>query len=78
MKYHDGTEVQVGDVITVERDSGIKALAAVVEIVQPNTKEAEQWSLLEGGILMEGGGLGSFVSSSLEEDSEIVFVRRAK
>ena len=78
MKYHDGTEVQVGDAITVERDNSTKALATVVKIIQPNTEEAEQWNLFEGGILMEGGELGAFASSSIEEDSEIVFVHRVK
>jgi hypothetical protein len=78
MKYYDGTEIQVGDAITVERDQGIKTPAVVLKIVQPHTAEAKQWSLPTGGVLMEGGGLGSFVSSSLEKDSEIVFVSRAQ
>jgi hypothetical protein len=78
IKYYDGTEIQVGDAITVERDQGIKTPAVVLKIVQPHTAEAEQWNLPEGGILMEGGGLGSFVSNSLEKDSEVVFVHRAQ
>ncbi len=78
MKYYDGTEIQVGDKITVERDQGIKTPGTVLKILQPQTEEAKQWSLIAGGILMEGGGLGTFVSSSLEKDCEIVFVRRAQ
>jgi hypothetical protein len=77
MKYYDGTEIQVGDAITVQRDKGVTVPAVVLKIVLPHTEEAEQWSLPAGGILMEGGGLGIFVSSSLEEDSEIAFAHRA-
>jgi hypothetical protein len=78
MKYYDGTEVQVGDIVTVQRDKGQNVAASVLKIILPQTEEAEQWSLPEGGVLMEGGGLGAFSSTSLEEDTEIEFVHRAR
>ncbi len=78
LKYYDGTKIQVGDAITVEGNQGIKIPAVVLKIVEPRTEDAEQWNLPTGGVLMEGGGLGTFVSSYLEKDNEIVFVHRAE
>ncbi len=78
MKYHDGTEAQVGDTVTVEGDKGQKVPATVVKIILPNTEEADEWNLPAGGVLMEGGGLGAFMPHCLENDSEIEFVHRAQ
>ena len=78
LKYYDGTKIQVGDAITVEGNQGIKIPAVVLKIIEPYTEDAKQWNLTTGGVLMEGSGLGTFVSSHLEQDNEIVFVHRAE
>lgn len=78
LKYYDGNEIQVGDAITVEGSQGIKIPAVVLKIVEPYTEDAEQWNLPNGGVLMKGGGLGTFVSSYLEKDNEIALVRRTE
>lgn len=78
LKYYDGNEIQVGDAITVEGNQGIKIPAVVLKIIQPHTEDTKQWNLPNGGVLMEGGGLGTFVSSYLEKDNEIALVRRTE
>jgi hypothetical protein len=75
MKYLDGTEAQVGDILTV-RENGVDVRGVVLRIVRSNTEDAEDWSLPDGGVLIEGGGLGLFTTADLEEDEDIVFVRR--
>jgi hypothetical protein len=78
MKYYDGTEVQVGDEITVEGKGGVDLSAVVKKIVQPNTKDAEEWSLPDGGIVIEGTESGLFTTNYLDKNNEIAFVRRSK
>lgn len=75
MMYFDRTEVRAGDVITVERLTG-NILAVVIKVLQPHTKDALDWNTPGGGLLIEGGGLGLFVTSHPEKDPEIKFVQR--
>jgi hypothetical protein len=77
MKYLDGTEAQVGDILNV-RGEGVDVPGVVLKIVLPQTKDAEDWSLPGGGVLIEGGGLGLFTTEHLEDDEDIVFVRRGE
>jgi hypothetical protein len=42
----------------------------------PNTEDSRTWAAPEGGVLIEGGGLGLAVTTSFEDDEDIVFVRR--
>ena len=76
MRYRDGTEVLEGDVVVVNngksRDRGV-----VKKVILPATDDASDWSLPEGGVLIEGGGLGLFTTASLEQDEDIDFVSRA-
>jgi hypothetical protein len=76
MKYFDRTEVRAGDVVTVERPTG-NISAVAIEVLWPHTKDALDWNSSEGGVLIEGGGLGLFVTSHPEKDPEIEFMRRA-
>jgi hypothetical protein len=76
MKYFDRTEFRAGDVVTVERPTG-NIPAVAIEVLQPHTKDALDWNAPGGGVLIEGGGLGLFVTSHPEKDPEIQFVRRA-
>ena len=77
MKYNNEVEVQEGDVVLVRRsESSMEGV--ILKIIQPNTEESNQWSLPDGGVLIEGGGFGLSATKSLEEDEDIVFVRRAQ
>jgi hypothetical protein len=75
MNYANGLGVQIGDEISV-RTSGANIPGVVLKIIHPYTEDAEHWSLPDGGLLIEGGGLGIFVTNSFSEDSDIVFVSR--
>jgi hypothetical protein len=77
MKYNNEVEVQEGDVVLVRRsESSMEGV--ILKIIQPNTEESNHWSLPDGGVLIEGGGFGLSATKSLEEDEDIVFVRRAQ
>jgi hypothetical protein len=75
MKYFDRTEIQAGDMVTVESSTG-NIPAVVIKVLRPHTKDALDWNSPDGGVLIEGGGLGLFVANQLEKDPEIKFVRR--
>jgi hypothetical protein len=46
-------------------------------VLVPNTPEADAWDSPNGGVLIEEGGLGLFVTESLEDDEDIDLVCRA-
>jgi hypothetical protein len=75
MKYFNHTKIRDGDLVTVERSNG-KIPAVVIKVLRPHTKDALDWNSPDGGVLIEGGGLGLFVANHLEKDPEIEFVRR--
>jgi hypothetical protein len=77
MRYFNGKEVKTGDVVTVDRQGGVNIPAVIVKVLRPHTKDALDWQMPAGGVLIEGGGLGLFVNGRLEKDPEIKFVRRA-
>ena len=76
IKYMSGIEVMEGDVVAVlhnrESDDGV-----VLKVILPNTPDAEEWQSPNGGVLIEGGGLGLFVQIQPEDAEDLVFVRRA-
>jgi hypothetical protein len=76
MKYRDGTEVHEGDRITVRHARSIDA-GVVRKLLVGGTPEATDWSLPAGGVVIEGGGLGLFVTDDLEGAEDIDFVSRA-
>jgi hypothetical protein len=76
MTYKDGTEVREGDVVLIRHtDSSFRGV--VSKLIRPGTIDAGDWSAPEGGVLIEGGGLGLSVIKSLEQDEDVVFVSRA-
>lgn len=77
MKYKSGAEVMEGDVITVHHD-GERVEGVVIKVIFPNTPDADDWASPNGGVLIEGGGLGLFVTKSLEDAEDIDFVRRSE
>lgn len=76
MKYMNGIEVMEGDVVTM-RTGNRFVEGVVLQVLLPNTPDADAWSSPDGGVLIEGGGLGLSITESLENDEEVVFVRRA-
>jgi len=76
MKYSSGIEVLAGDVVTIMRNEG-PVEGVVIEVILSGTPSAEDWSAPNGGVLIEGGGLGLTLTDSLEDDEEVVFIRRA-
>ena len=76
MKYMSGIEVMEGDVVAVHL-GGVSAEGVVLKVIVPNTPDAEEWDLADGGVLIEGGGLGLFVTAHLADDEDIDLVRRA-
>ena len=77
MKYKSGIEVKEGDIVLFERFRGNYEQGVVVQIIQPNSESAKDWSVSKGGVLVKGGGLGLSITKSFEDDEEVVFVRRA-
>lgn len=75
MRYCDGTEVQEGDEVSIERKGG-PALGLVVKIFIAGTPEAVAWSAPGGGVLIEGAGLGLSLIERPDADRELKFVRR--
>ena len=77
IKYMSGIEVMEGDVVGVHHGRGVVDEGVVLKVILPNTPDAEEWQSPRGGVLIEGGGLGSFVTATPEDDEDLVFVRRA-
>ena len=75
MKYLDGTETQIGDILSI-RQKRVDVRGVLLKIVRFNTRNAKDWTLPDGGVVIQGGGLGLFTTADLEEDEDIVFVRR--
>jgi len=77
-KYMSGLEVKEGDVVAVHHGHGLVDEGVVLHVLLPNSPEAEAWGVPEGGVMIEGGGLGLFITRHLEDDEDIDFVRRGK
>ncbi len=77
MKYKSGIDVIEGDVVAIRRD-GRFVEGVILKVILPNTSDAHTWAAPNGGVLIEGGGLGLSVTESLDNDEDVVFVRRAK
>jgi len=75
MKYSSGTDVQEGDEVRIKH-RGYDEPGTVVQIIVPDTSDAKTWGAPEGGVLIEGGGLGLSLTTNLEKDPDVVFVRR--
>lgn len=75
MKYKNGVEVREGDIVLIAHGRGAEQ-GVVRKVLLPGTQDALDWSAPDGGVLIEGGGLGLSVSASLEDDEDVVFVRR--
>ena len=76
MRYKDGTEVCEGDEVLI-RSAGRMLPGRVVKVVLPGTSHALALSAPNGGVLIEGAGLGMSLTERVEDDDEVVFVRRS-
>ncbi len=76
MKYKSGIQMIEGDVVAIRRaDRWVEGV--VLKVILPGTPDAHAWAAPSGGVLIEGGDLGLSVTESLENDEDVVFVRRA-
>ena len=75
MKYMDGTEVLEGDVVAF-MNGGVATEGVVLEVVLPGTEGAQWRKAPNGGVVIEGGGIGLSFTESLEDDEDVIFVRR--
>ncbi len=73
MKYFDGTEIQLGDKVTVDRENGV--VVAVIDTNQFSDAYPEGWSYLEKGALIEAEGFGLIHYEQPDED--LILVQRA-
>ena len=76
-KYMSGIEVMEGDVVALHHN-GESIEGVVLHVLLPNSPEAEAWGVPEGGVMIEGCGLGLFLTHYLEDDEDLHFVRREK
>lgn len=76
MKYLNGMDVQEGDVIKVRHQTQVDGV--VLKVLLPGSKEAEDWAVPEGGVLMECLGLEVSSREDFEADEDITFVCRGK
>jgi hypothetical protein len=77
MTYMSGEEVLEGDEVRM-RHGGRDEPGFVIKVIAPGSPDAEAWSAPEGGVLIEGGGIGLSLTADLENDEDVVFVRRAR
>jgi hypothetical protein len=75
MTYFSGEEVREGDEVMM-RSGDEQRAGVVVKLILAGSAEAEDWSAPEGGVLIEGGGLGLSLTANLERDADVVLVRR--
>jgi hypothetical protein len=79
MNYHNSTKkVKLGDIIEVNLMSPAPKLAQITNLISPNTQDAVEWSLPNGGVIIEGKGIGMIMCESLENDEDVKFVKRSK
>jgi hypothetical protein len=76
MKYFNGIEIKVGDTVLYNFGNS-KEIGIVTDVVQPGTSDAQDFSLPNGGVVIQGGALGLFSTDYIENDEEIQFVSRA-
>jgi hypothetical protein len=77
MKYSNEIEVQEGDVVLVQTSKSSME-GVIIKIIKSNTEESNSWTLPDGGVLIEDGGFGLSATKSLEEDEDVIFVRRSQ
>lgn len=75
MTYFSRDEVLEGDEVLLWSGDAQRA-GVVVKIIQAGSAEAEDWAAPEGGVLIEGGGLGLSLTTHPERDADVVLVRR--
>jgi hypothetical protein len=74
MRYSSGQDIREGDEVRIQ---GRVQSGRVVQIILPGTLEARDWSAPDGGVLIEGAGLGLSLTVHPERDPELVLVRRS-
>jgi hypothetical protein len=75
MKYFDGADVRVGDIVSTKQNHG-EELGTVIQIVAPGSPEAHHWNFPSGGVLIESHSYGLSLTEDLANDPEVELVRR--
>lgn len=70
MKYLDGQEVMVGDIVEITNNR--KNEAVVVEIIEPNSIQAIEWKIPRGGAMIDDLATGWVLWSNMDEDIRLV------
>jgi hypothetical protein len=76
VNYPNGLEVKEGDTVAVNIGGSISE-GVVLKIILPSTEDSLNWSVPQGGALIEGAGFGLLAVEDLQDDEDVVFVRRA-
>lgn len=70
MKYLDGQEVMVGDIVEIANNR--KNEAIVVEIIEPNSLQAVEWKIPRGGAMIDDPVNGWVLWSNMDEDIRLI------
>jgi hypothetical protein len=73
--YHSGEAVMEGDCVVV-MTAGREERGTVLHVLAPGSSEAGEWAVPEGGVMIEGGGLGLFLHCRMADDPDVVLVHR--
>lgn len=74
-RYADGSEIMVGDHVSWLSNNVDKPhLGVIVAVLAPNTEEARNWGMPNGGYLVEMEDIG--LTGSAVADEEMSLIRR--
>ena len=69
MKYFSGEDVCEGDEVRLDSGSTVRH-GIVIKVIVAGSLEATEWGAPEGGVLIEGGGLGLSLTARPAEDPD--------
>jgi hypothetical protein len=70
MKYLDGREVMVGDIVEITNNR--KNEAVVVEVIEPNSPQAIEWKIPRGGAMIDDPVTGWTLWTCMDEDIRLL------
>jgi hypothetical protein len=75
VRYCSGEEVREGDEVVLVHGKD-KAPGKVIKVILRGSADAETWNAPDGGVLIEGGGLGLSLTVRLDNDPDVTFIGR--
>lgn len=70
MKYLDGQDVMVGDIVEITNNR--KCEAVIVEIIEPYSTQAIEWKIPRGGAMIDSPALGWTLWPYMDEDIRLI------